>query len=209
MLYHLHRYCTDIPSGLKNKNKPPRTHLHDSLRSWRALFRSVAGPEGRKGKPVIGLSSVNGNPLAGLASLRVWGWTSQRLSANQTVGTPYSVPRPAIVPCPALTQSLNQQCMHLPWAARSVNTVSSAAPVANRVAAPNLLTMIASSLRRQGPKDSRTNNTQTRCVRHLCIFSYQSEMRLKTARTTTPVDIDTASSARMDPLKITVQHPAV
>ena len=60
MLYHLHRYCTDIPSGLKDKNKPPRTHLHDSLRSWRALFRSVAGPEGRKGKPVIGLSSVNG-----------------------------------------------------------------------------------------------------------------------------------------------------
>lgn len=60
MPYHLHRYCTDIPSGLKDKNKPPRTHLHDSLRSWRALFRSVAGPEGRKGKPVIGLSSVNG-----------------------------------------------------------------------------------------------------------------------------------------------------
>ena len=53
-------YFTDIPSGLKDKNKPPRTHLHDSLRSWRALFRSVAGPEGRKGKPVIGLSSVNG-----------------------------------------------------------------------------------------------------------------------------------------------------
>ena len=60
MLYHLHRYRTDIPSGLMDKNKPPRIHLHDSLRSWRALFRSVAGPEGRKGKPVIGLSSVNG-----------------------------------------------------------------------------------------------------------------------------------------------------